>query len=678
MNEDELGSIFDLSLEDGELISLIKKPLEESQNYWDNEFNLKKVREENMNLWLPKHWEGQDIYDHQEGNLYQDPKIFTSVETIISVVNARIPQPDVMPGQDTVISKKVAEDISKALYGHSDRHRLPDIFRIGIRNLLLKRVGFVKLRFDKNIGKFGDIIPEAIAPEDIVVDKDAVWGSVPRFIAQNVKDKTGEELISMFPEAKDKIYEMMGVNRRDSKGNLVAYKTQLARKRNIWEIWFLYMKDDSWDLGVAFVDDKFQHVLHKMKNPNWNYDEEEETIGNFLDFPMPPFIPMNYLNDGTSYIDLTSMVEQASALQRILDRRGFQIMENADQAGSGLVFNTMMIDKDDISQLVGSPDERIGVNGDVRSAVGRVAPPPLPSYVIEDKYDARQAIDNVFATHEVTRGEKSGNRTLGQDEMQREQNYTRMDDIARAVERTATYYYRYLVQMMKVFYTEEHYFKMLGEDGQFDNVMMRNDLIEDGVDIKVEAGSTMPVNKGQQMANVEVLAQYQMVDPLSIYEVMVGGQLPTPKKMLERYMLYTMDPMTYMQKTKEDVYSREAQMDIQVLNTGKAPKLRSEYNDVYLKFMNNYMMSGDFEKQPDLVKRIYVEFMRVVQMQANKQLMAMMTQAPTQEDMQSTNQQAVEQAQMEQMMQGGAGQQAEQMQQGAEKVQQQASKPQGQ
>jgi diguanylate cyclase (GGDEF)-like protein len=108
-----------------------------------------------------------------------------------------------MPGQDTVISKKVAEDISKALYGHSDKHRLPDIFRIGIRNLLLKRVGFVKLRFDKNIGKFGDIIPEAIAPEDIVVDKDAVWGSVPRFIAQNVKDKTGEELISMFPEAKD-------------------------------------------------------------------------------------------------------------------------------------------------------------------------------------------------------------------------------------------------------------------------------------------------------------------------------------------------------------------------------------------------------------------------------------------------------------------------------------------
>lgn len=243
-------------------------------------------------------------------------------------------------------------------------------------------------------------------------------------------------------------------------------------------------------------------------------------MANILDFPEPPFIPINYLNDGTSYIDLTSMVEQAAPLQRVLDRRGFQIMENAEMAGSGMIFNTQMITKDDISKLVGAPDEKVGVKGDVRSAFQRIPPPSLPNYVIEDKIDARNEIDNIFATHDVTRGEKSGNVTLGQDKMQIGQDYNRMEDIARAVERMATKYYRYLVQMMKVYYTEDHYFRAVGEDGQFDFIVMRGDLIEDGIDISVQTGSTMPIQKDQQNKTVGELATIGMIDPLTVLKLL--------------------------------------------------------------------------------------------------------------------------------------------------------------
>jgi hypothetical protein len=663
--EPEDASIFELKVSDDELLSYIRKPYHDSEAYWEKEFNLESVRKKNMNLWLPEHWKNKDIYDYQEENLYQDPKIFTSVETIISVVNARIPTTDVMPAQDSDVSKQLAKDLSKTLFAHADKHRTIDLFRIAVRNLLIKRIGFVKLRYDAAID---DIVPEAIAPEDIIVDKDAVWGSVPRFIAQKIKNKTGEELLSMFPGKEQTIYEMFGVKRRDSKGNLVAYKAQMAKKKDILEVWFTYQEEGKWVSAVVFCDEDFRYVLDKMRNPNWNYEEEENSLSNFLDYPMPPFIPVNYLNDGSSYIDLTSMVEQAAPLQMILDRRGFQIMENADQAGSGLVFNTQMIDKSDIAKLTGSPDERIGVMGSVRDAVARVAPPPLPSYVLEDKMDARKAIDNIFATHEVTRGEKSGNRTLGQDRMQREQNYTRMDDIARAVERSVDHYNKYLVQMMKVYYTEDHYFKATGEDGQFDFLVMRSDMIEDGIDLRVTAGSTLPINRQQQLENMESLVQLQMIDPLTVYEVLAGGNLPSPNKILERYMMFRTDPMTYMGQAKEDKFSREAHADIQVLNRGVAPKLRSEYSETYLKTINSHMLSGDFEKQPDLVKQLYIEFMRIVQMQVQKQLAGMMTQLPTEEDMQQTNQKALEQAQIEQQMGGG------QMQGQAGKVDQQAQK----
>lgn len=656
---DDDSAVFALPLPDDDLLSLLKKPLQESQNYWDSTFKLKQVRQDNMDLWLPNHWKNKDVYDYQEEYLYQDPRVFTSVETICSIVNARTPNPEVMPGQDSVNSTQLAKDVQKALFAWAEKYRTADLFRIGTRNLLLKRVGYLKLRWDASVGQHGEIVPEHVSPEDIVVDSDAQWNEVPRFIAQKLPPKTGEELIALFPDAKQKIYEMLGVNRKNGNGDLIAYRSQLGKKKRIWEVWFRYYNEDTkqYSGGLAFVDENCQNVLIKDKNPNWNYKEESKNaVSNLLDFPAPPFFPINYLNDGTSYIDLTSMVEQAAPLQRILDRRGFQIMENAEMAGSGLIFNTLMIKKEDIARLTGSPDERIGVKGNVNEAVSRVAPPPLPNYVIEDKNDARSEIDNIFATHDISRGEQSANKTLGQDQLQQNQDYTRMDDIARAVERTASNFYRYVVQMMKVYYTEDHWFKATGEDGQYDFIVIKSDSIEDGVDINVEAGSTMPVNKKAQLDSVQTLAQMGMIDPLSIYEVISGSPLPSPKKMLERYIAFKSDPAGFAGSAKDEEFDRYAFMDIQILKAGKMPKPREDINESYLKFMNEFMVGGEFMNSDEWTpekKQMLAQWMQQCQEQAQAQLEALQTQLPTPQDMQGANQQAVQQAQTEQALMGG-------------------------
>lgn len=654
-------TIFDLAIENNDLLSMIAKPIRESEAYWNDTFNLKKIREANMNLWLPNHWKNKEVYDYQEEYLYQDNRTFTSVETICSVVNARIAQPSVMPGQDSVISRQMATDLQKVIFAHSTKYRTSDIFRISTRNLLLKRIGFVKLRWDPTRGKWGDIVPEHVNPEDIVVDQDARWGDVPRFLAQRIKNKTGEELIAMFPDERQKIYEMLGVQRRNNKGDLVAYKSQLGQKRDIWEVWFRYYdaKNEQYGGGLAYTDKNFQIVLGKMRNPNWNYEDEnkEGECSNLLDFPAPPFIPVNYLNDGTSYIDLTTLVEQGAPLQKIVDRRGFQIMENAEQAGSGLIFNTQMIKKEDIAKLTGSPDERIGVKGDVNKAVTRVAPPPLPNYVIEDRNDARNEMDNIYATHDITRGETSSSKTLGQDQLQQGQDYTRMDDIARAVERQNALYYRYLVQMMKVYFTEEHWMWAAGEDGQFDHVMMKADFIEDGIDVSVEDGSTLPPNKQQQMKFVADLVPTGLIDPLSVFEVGSGGTLPSPKKMMERLIKWKTDPASFAQDMETEDIDRKALMDIQILLRGEMPDPRDEITPEYLQFINKYITSdGQFMKQPDLIKSMFVEWLGICQETAQRQLEAMMSQMPSQQDMQATNQDALAQAQLEQQMAGGGAQ----------------------
>jgi hypothetical protein len=237
--------------------------------------------------------------------------------------------------------------------------------------------------------------------------------------------------------------------------------------------------------------------------------------------------------------------------------------------------------------------------------------------------------------------------------MQREQSYTRLDDISRAFERSATLYYRYLVQMMKVYYTEEHYFKLVGEDGQFNYLVMKQDMIEDGIDVMVKAGSMQPINKAKQMENVSILAQQGLVDPLTIYEVLGGGDLPSPAKMLERFMLYKVDPIAYLGKTKDDDFSGEAFMDIQILIRGQMPKMRDEINPTYLKTMNEYMLTGQFESRPDMVKNMFIEHLKMASETAALQMAKFQTQAPTQEDMDSTNQAAVKQAEVEAQVMGG-------------------------
>jgi len=655
LNNETDAAIFDLRLKDSEILTLTKGPVQDSETYWESTFGLKKVRSDNMNLWLPKHYKDADVYDYQQENLYQEPRIFTSVETICSVVNARIPMPSVSPGQDSPISIKLSQDVGRAMYGHSQKYQTQDIFRVATRNLLLKRVAYIKLRFDKSIGKIGDITPELVMPEDMIVDQDAVWGEVPRFMAQKIKNKSYEELIAYFPEAEQKILEMSGTKRRDGGGDLVGYKTQLAKKAFIYEIWFKYFEDGQWKGGVTWIDENFGFVLGKMRNPNWNYDEDDTIIGNVLDQPEPPYIAFNYLNDGSSFIDLTSMVEQATTMQKILDRRGFQIMDNADQAGSGMIFNTMMITKEDIAKLVGAPDEKIGVKGDVRQAVTRVAPPPLPNYVIEDKMDARQQIDDIFGTHDISRGKESGNKTLGQDKIQVNQDYTRMDDISRAVLRASIKYYRYLAQMFKVYYTEEHWFKVTGEDGQFDFIMMKNDLIEDGIDITVDEGSNMPMNKGAQQEFATSLASLGMIDPLTLYEVGSGMPLPSPKKMLERLLSYQTDPAAFAGIANQDEIDRLALIDIQILNAGELPKPRDEVKPEYLAFFSKYMTGGDYatavKRKPE-IEQLYIAFLTLAQQTAQATLQKLQSQMPTPQEMQVQNDQSVKDAEQTQAIQG--------------------------
>jgi hypothetical protein len=139
-----------------------------------------------------------------------------------------------------------------------------------------------------------------------------------------------------------------------------------------------------------------------------------------------------------------------------------------------------------------------------------------------------------------------------------------------------------------------------------------------------------------------------MIDPLTLYEVGSGMPLPSPKKMLERLMAFKTDPMAFAGLAETDEVNRNAMADIQVLNTGEIPKLRSEVSPEYLNFFTKYMLGVDYKnaiKRKPEVEELYVVYLTECQKIAQKALAQLETQMPTQQELDAQAQKDMQSAQ---------------------------------
>lgn len=634
-------AVFDLDLDDKEIVRMLTKPIADAETHWNGRkgFNLDEVRNQNRKLWLgdpSEHLRGPgmaDLYDHSAR--YIDNRTFIALETIVSVVGSRQPSPEVFPAQDSITSKQLAKDLQKGLEAYVEKQRVIQKGRYAARHVLLERIGGLKLYWNPNEGPDGEIITDYFMPGDILVDKDARPGENPRFIVHYQK-ATVEELLLKFPQSKDSLFKALEIKqgRVTQTQQVVGYK----------EIWFTYYKDGEALEGVCWLYEDV--VLDKKKNPNWNYKDESKARKNFLDGPLKPFFPINYLNLGDSYIDHTTATEQAAKLQRVLNTRGRQIVENADEVEGGYTASTQAVTKDQMEDyLARGPHNALMVDPKGRSVnevVGRFPAPLLPPYVLEDKYDARNEIDNIFGTPNVFRGEQSDQNTLGQDVLIQRQAQGRQEELVRCLDDMFDRYFRYLVQMMKVYYTEDHWFRIAGEDGQFDFIVLKSDKIEDGIDVRVKAGSTLPIDKAALRQTALELSKVNLIDPISLYEDL---GLPNAKKRYERLIRFQTDPKLLEDLIKEDEYDAKAFMDIQVINAGKSPKLRQDMSDQYLQYYREWMMSGEFDELKPEIQQAHQQHLTMAIEVLRQKLLMLETQMPTPEEQAAGNEKEVMMAQ---------------------------------
>lgn len=578
-------------LSDDEMVKNIQMRVQDSVTYYNNPdgFNLNEARQENKRLVIGKQVDVSKLYRFQVP--YVENEIFVAQETMIAYLTAQQPQPEVYPAQDGIQSKKFAIDLEKALTAHSQKFQLQKLLDQSLRNLFTQRVAYLKLYYDQKHGKGGEIVPEVIDSDLVIIDKNAKQDHNPEWIC-HIQKWSFDELIYRFPDKEDDIRKVLGVGAADQHQdtNMVVVR----------EFWFTHYTHGKPEEAVCWITESL--VLDCIENPNWLYHGK-----NFLDCPIKPFIPLNYINDGNHWIDQTTPVEQAAVLQQLLNKRGRQIMENADKANGLLVVSTGSgLTKDDLMNITGDPNQKVLIksNGQpIGDLVYNVPGHDLPSYVMDDKIDQRNTLFNIFGMPPAP-GQDQNDKTLGQALMMKNQANGRQDLITRAIDNFMYKYFNLLVQMMLVWYTDKHFFVYNGGDGNFDYITIHRNLFEDGMAVSVKSGTSLPFDKSRQEAVALQLAKMDMIDPYNLYRDL---HMDNIQKRYDAWFKWKTAPQELARDAEDEEAETEAFVQFVEIMGGKKAKVTEDATKEHILSHRKQMLSDKFIKGKPSDQKAFIE-----------------------------------------------------------------------
>lgn len=591
--QDQPFENLDLSLSDSDLDKMLISSLEADESYWNQApFQLKKTDTENTSFLLGDQLDDREFLKNELR--IKDNRLFTSVRAILSYVTAQLAKPEVTPSRGDDINLKGARDIQACLYTHAMENKVDQKARAAVLNLLTRKRGYLKLRFDPDAGVDGDIVTDIVNPEDIIIDRNAGYLSNPNKIYHRI-GCTIDQLVSRFPEKKEDIYNAYGINR--------GVHSQLSRYVYYWECWFTYKEQDNPPSeGVCWFISEKHLILDKIQNPNWVYfkSKKKERQANVTAMPPKPFVPFNYINTGRSYIDETCLVEQAIPQQRLLNRRQAQVHANIDYANGRWVASKAAFSEEDAHKLINKGSRTVALvdSDDVTKSFANVAPSSLPQFVENSIYDIRNEIDQIMGTPAIFKGSQPDRKdTLGRDLLVNQQAGALQDDLVKAVSNTMGEYYKLLLQMMRVYYTEDHWFQVKGADGKYEFLFLNGDKLDTDVKIAVEADSTLPLDKAQLRATAMEL--WQAGNAISIKDLydMIG--VPDPDGMAERYLKSNIDPTAFLTEIEASQVNTDAESDIQLLIANKKPEEKDNYDQGYFDYFNKFIASNRYNKMAD-------------------------------------------------------------------------------
>jgi hypothetical protein len=596
-NPEQIESTPILSVEaKPELVQNVKKMIAKANSFWNAKdgYNLAKAREENDKFFLGKQVDEMLLHAHQTP--YIDNQIYVGAQSVMAYISARNPVCEIIPEDDALSSVITAQRLEKVIEAHSEKHNLKQIIKSAGKSNYLKRVGIIKLVWDEDID---DVKPKFISAENVILDHNAQLGENPEFIAEYIKT-TFSKLCAKFPEKKKEIMEEL------------QWKRETANRQDheitYVECWFTDNQSGEPEEQVCWFYGDL--LLDVKKNPHYLYKEEGINVRNFLDKPRKPYIFLNYINDGTKLIDQTTPIEQAIPLQKVLNKRGRQIVDNADTANSVLVYDASAITDEEAAQVIRTPNQYVRLNNEgerpLNALFTEIQPHMLPNYVLQDKQDLRNAINNILGTPSQFRGDDSSTdvSTLGEAQMMKNQASGRQDEFVEAIDTALSEYFALLIQFMKVYYTEPRKYAVRDTDGKFLMVEVRRETMPEIASVSVQAGSSVRFDKNRQEQIAMTLAKAGLTDPYTLFKNL---SLPDAEDRYNNLIAFKENPKSLSDKIASDAGNEDAYIDFAVIMKGLECEARRDATPEHILAHNKQMLSPEFLYADDEYRRALVE-----------------------------------------------------------------------
>ena len=540
--KDEILDELSLDIEDKELVSLINKRITKAKQDYDE---LDRIGELNQNYWLGKQIDSKKLRDFKSRVV--ENITFQTVETIIPIITSKTPEPVTKSESNTPESVLHAKNLQRILLALFEKQKMKGKFQMITRHNMLRRIGILKYKYDPDID---DIVTEYVLPQNILIDKNG------EYVVEYLEDSLSE-ILKKFPEKVGEVIKEFGLNAtQDKDGNYdptTIDQKGLATKIKYVEFW-----------TSEYVCWKYKTLIFKkLKNPNFDYtgvenkttDENGQEIEgevyyhNYFDKPKIPYIFYSVFNLGKNVWDDTSLVEQIMPLQDGINKRQRQIDDNFSDNGV-LMGSGDFITKEELAKYTGDPEDKVWVeHGNPAEGIGRLPAKQLAPFTYESLQGLKSSVDNVAGTHSTTRGERQGRETLGGRQILREADFGRIDLLVRGLEEVADELYKAWMHMMKVYFTQTHYARIIGKDGAQQVIEYSRDSIEQGIEISVKEGSTLPVDKVSQRQEALDLMQQGNIDPITLFERL---EWPNPTESAKRLFQWKNDPVSLFPDLKEE------------------------------------------------------------------------------------------------------------------------------
>jgi hypothetical protein len=529
----------DLKMDDDELLKIADTSTQNWKSY-DTSKSVSARRKRNKRYWKGTTENAEEIQDYEQ---LQDNVIFESIETLLPILTRENPEATVFVqnNPDGFELRQSIQDIMRYL---SDVNSLKIKIKDATRDWSIDLLGAIKTGWD---AVEDEITYSVVRPSRLMLDPNGhiSAGKFKGDWIQEMRTADASTLIRRFPDKKAQIEAMVN--------------GKLATQINYWEYW-------TKEYCFFYVN---QLVLKKMKNPHFIYDQSETVINEFGEevtttikknhfrIPQFPYAFLTVFSRGEQPLDETTLIEQAIPLQDVLNKRLRQIDKNVDSMNNSIVFGAD-VPEDQASDAVDALNKGYAIRlptNDVNKAMKRDSAPPLPQQVYQTVDYYRNEIMNLMGVRGSTPQGIVSEDTVGGKIAVRGQDIDRSSLIVSYIEQMVDWLFNLTLQMMYVYYDEEHAATILGNNMAEKYVTLSNkDLFNTRITVSVKEGSLLPKDSLTRRNEAMDLYSAGAIDIKTLHEML---ETPDPEEVARRVVMSQQNPMALFEESAAQVAEQQ-------------------------------------------------------------------------------------------------------------------------